>query len=170
MHSPFASVLVVALCSTLLACSSGDAGSTTPTAPTGEGLPVIVSGTVERELAEYAYNEPVTPAPGAHAVLDLRRYIGEDGDSPLVSQVDLPFTGFPLDYQLRGDPSALLAKGHEFRLHAVVYNHPGTSLAVGDLISDAQHAVEALPATLNLGVSGLESCTAPLAGGSCIGD
>lgn len=165
MHSPFASVLVVALCSTLLACSSG---SSAPAAPPGEGSPVIVSGTVERELAEYASNQPFTPARGAHVVLELRRYIGEDGLSPIVAQVDLPFTGLPLDYQLRGEASALLADGHTFTFDAVVYNHPGEAPEVGDLISEHRYDVQALPAALDVRVSGLESCAAPDAGEFCI--
>jgi hypothetical protein len=165
MRISFASVLGVALGSTLLACSSA---STAPAAPPGAGSPVIVAGTVERELPDHAYNKPLTPAPGAHVVLELRRYIGEDADSPTVAQVDLPFTGLPFDYQLRGEASALLAEGHAFTFDAVVYNHPGTDAVVGDLVSETRYDVQALPAALDVRVSGLESCTAPGAGGFCI--
>lgn len=164
-------ILVSAL---LAACSSSVGGVGGGGAGGGSGgeaagtADLLVRGQVTREMNPYTYNEEIVIAPEAHAVIELRRYQGEDAATIPVTKIDVPFTGFPLSFQILGDVDAAFGTDDKLLLGVDVYNHAGTDLVVGDLVSEYSNDLEVPGLDVDILVGGLESCGAPNAGGFCL--
>ncbi|MFO0551730.1 MAG: hypothetical protein U0271_25315 [Polyangiaceae bacterium] len=134
----------------------------------GCGDDTLVKGTVTRETTATTFNDEITLSADAHAKISLRRYQGEDAEAPLVTEIDVPFTGFPFEYEVTGDPDAAFGAGDTLLLNIDVYNHAGDDMAVGDFSSEHTVEVDEAGAEVDVQVGGLESCSAPNAGGYCI--
>ncbi|MFT3771072.1 MAG: hypothetical protein QM820_37125 [Minicystis sp.] len=127
----------------------------------------LVSGTIEREKNEHTFNDDIVFTADAHVVIELSRYEGEDAPTTPVTQVDLPFTGFPFAFEVPGDPGAAFADEAKLFLQATIYNHAGTKLQVGDLVNESSIELEEAGTSVVVKAGGLESCDAPNAGGAC---
>lgn len=166
----FASVGLVAL-----GCAStGDHGAVPPSGgvviePTeGVSNDVLVEVELVQDKGKHTYNEASKVSPDAHVVITLRRYVGEDASAPLVTQVDVPFTGFPFVHEVRGDSREVFASGRPLLVAASVLNHAGADAEVGDWISESSNKIDRAGQKLDVTVSGIESCDAPNAGGYCL--
>ena len=62
--------------------------------------PVVLRGTIRRELREYSDNRPFILTAANHVELSLRRYEGEDTDAPLVRSATLTLAPGQLDLPL----------------------------------------------------------------------
>ncbi|NUP09195.1 MAG: hypothetical protein HOW73_24355 [Polyangiaceae bacterium] len=138
---------------------------------TGEGGATndfLVRGVGIREMTATTYNEEILPAPDAHAVVSLRRYEGEDASAPLVTEIDIPFTGFPVPFEIDGDPVAAFGDSDTLLLRIEIFNHAGTDATIGDLVSEHSNEIQSAGTEVEILVGGLESCDAPNAGGYCV--
>jgi hypothetical protein len=132
------------------------------------GDDLLLSGTVERQTDDHTDNTPLTGAADTHAVIELRRYEGEDGVDPLVLAVDQPVHGLPFDFDLRGDAAlAFPDASTELLVSVTMFQHAGTSLRIGDLMSESRISITRAGHRLTIEVGGVEACGAANAGGIC---
>lgn len=129
---------------------------------------LIVAGTVEREIQDHAWNDAFDPSGDAHAVFEVRRYQGEDASAPLVTSTDVPFSEtLPFPFEVRGDVDVASLDGQKLLVSVSIFNHPGTTIAVGDLASEYSNEAAVGDGDMKVLVTGVESCSAPNAGGFC---
>ncbi|MBL9109955.1 MAG: hypothetical protein JNM74_11810 [Myxococcales bacterium] len=153
---------------TVTAIVSGCSANGTTNLVSGTGQ-TLVSGTIDREKKATALNDDMPIAPDAHIVVTLRTYRGADGAAPVFLQADGPFRGFPVAFEMAGDGARAFADRGELLVETKVYNHAGTSLAVGDFTNEQRVSVTSQGEEVTVLVSGLESCTAQGSGGFCVG-
>ncbi|APR78805.1 Hypothetical protein A7982_04152 [Minicystis rosea] len=127
----------------------------------------LVSGTIERQKNDHTFNDDVVFTGDAHVVIELARYQGEDAPTAPVTEIDIPFTGFPFAFDVPGDPGEAFANEAKLLLHAKVFNHAGTKLQVGDFINELSVEIEEAGTSVVVQAAGLEACDAPNAGGAC---
>ncbi len=90
-------------------------------------------------------------------------------DSPAETILSEDFTNIgelPLTLEIAGDLEQLFNK-RVYNISAIVYNHSGNEVAVGDLVSEISTEVQADSQNIEVQVFGMEDCHAPNAGGFC---
>lgn len=141
--------------------------ATAPDAPLvfGRG-PLVLEGTLGRELHAASDNRPFVLAPGNVAAIELRRYQGEDAAAPLLlrAEATLPpgTLALPRRYEVHGE----LVRDGGTILVSVEFTSGGTARP-RQLVSEYRNELTGDATTLDLVVSGLEACDAPDAGGFC---
>ena len=141
------------------------------------GIPSIYAGDEQGftgEKQENAYGDDAVRA--INAALELLdsgqarvAERGADGAAPVFLQADGPFRGFPVAFEMAGDGARAFADRGELLVETKVYNHAGTTLAVGDFTNEQRVSVTSQGEEVTVLVSGLESCTAQGSGGFCVG-
>ncbi|MFO0547449.1 MAG: hypothetical protein U0271_03620 [Polyangiaceae bacterium] len=130
---------------------------------------VLIHGDITREMTEYTANQDFIADSEAVLHVEMRVYIAEDADEPLVAEGDVKLGAglveFPLRYELRGDPG-LVDEHLTYHVSATIRNHP-TSPGLRVMMSEWQNSIEGGMGKLDFTVNGLERCGSPNSGGFC---
>ncbi|MFO0547450.1 MAG: hypothetical protein U0271_03625 [Polyangiaceae bacterium] len=136
----------------------------------GQGA-LLLRGKIDRELGVHAANDDFVADRDAVLHLELRQNRGADAAAPLAIAADVKLTEgllvFPIEYELHGDPTKLVADGSYF-LSAQVTNGPKGS-GPHTLASEYRNEVIGGEREKDFLVTGLELCGSPNAGGFCGG-
>ncbi|HEX2877045.1 MAG TPA: hypothetical protein VHP33_37600 [Polyangiaceae bacterium] len=151
---------------------SGDGSATRPGAcAPGE---VLVSGHVERDRdSAHQYQGEVSLGSDSLAVVRLfsGRALGGDGTSTLVAEQRLaPAPALPFEYCITGVLPSDPAIDLEYHVSAAIAQHGDLGAStVGDLRNESLDIVEPPATDFTIRVIAMEACSAPDAGGFCIG-
>ena len=138
---------------------------------TAEKLPVV-SGTIDHKRGEpHTHPGPFVFTKDSEAVIEVRACLGEDAPCSLVTTHTI--TGiyrFPFTYEVKSAYAERCNReGFTCTVGVEVISDGGDEVKVGDLVNEYRIDIAPPVTGLAIEVTGLESCSAPSAGGFCTG-
>lgn len=133
-------------------------------------------GKIDRVFELHSFDEEISWVDAAHYEIEVKCYLGEDIESRLTHKIKGKFYTLPFEYRIDGNENEIFPVSidglncHEFLLSASIYNHVGSTLSVGDLISEHRSSVDGSGFEKNIAVYGVESCDSEYSGGFCISE
>ena len=154
--------------------------TTTPTPPTSQSnLPKIVKGhssagkSIKAILVHdisnpHALNNSFLITSTTHISISLYYAPYADGGSETILSQD--FTNIdklPFLFEITGNLDQIFKERTGYYLKAKVFDHPGSEVVVGDLISEILTPIASSDSNIEIKVFGIEKCGSPNAGGFC---
>lgn len=122
---------------------------------------------VHNKSNPHSLNDSFIVTKDTHLIVTLSYAPFADGPSEKILSEDFTnIGGLPFTLEIAGELEKLFNK-RLYNISAIVYNHSGNEVAVGDLVSEIITEVQADSRNIEVQVFGMEDCNAPNAGGFC---